>query len=77
MTVAELLFVVSATDVAVTVIARLAATVAGALYIAELVVMPAKLPQAAPVSPEPEQLHVTPLLLESFSTAAVNFNVCP
>jgi hypothetical protein len=40
-------------------------------------VAPVKVPQAVPVSPDPEQLQVTPLAVESFSTVAVNFTACP
>ena len=77
MTTAELVLVVSAADVAVTVTLRLAETEEGALYVAEVVVVLEKLPQAVPVSPDAEQLQVTPLLAESFSTVAENFTVCP
>jgi hypothetical protein len=77
MTSVELALVVSATDVAVTIMLRLVETGDGALYVAELVVMSVRVPQAAPVSPAPEQLQVTPLLLESFSIVAENLTVCP
>jgi hypothetical protein len=77
MTTAEAVLVVSATEVAVTVMLRLAETEDGALYVAALVVVLVKVPQAPPVTPVPEQLQVTPLALESFSTVAVNCTVCP
>ena len=77
MTTAELVLVASATEVAVTVMLRLAETEDGALYVAVLVVVLVKVPQAVPVIPVPEALQVTPLPLESFSTVAVNFTVCP
>jgi hypothetical protein len=64
----------SATEVAVTVTLRFAGTVEGALYVAALVVVLVRVPRDAPV---PETLQVTPLSLESFSTVAVNFTVCP
>jgi hypothetical protein len=76
-TTAKPVTVVSATEVAVTVMLRLAETEAGALYVAALVVALVKVPQAVPVTPGPEQLQLTPLALESFSTVAVNFTVCP
>jgi len=76
-TTAEPVTVVSATEVAVTVMLRLTETEEGALYVAALVVVLVKVPQAVPVTPVPEQLQVTPLALESFSTVAVNFTVCP
>jgi hypothetical protein len=77
MTTVEPVLVISATEVAVTVMLRLAETDDEALYVAALVVVLVKVPQAAPVTPVPETLQVTPLALESFSTVAVNFTVCP
>jgi hypothetical protein len=74
-TTAELDLEVSATEVAVTVMRRLPDTDAGALYIAVVAVVLEKLPQASPVTPVPEALQVTPLLLESFCTLAVNFRL--
>ena len=76
-TVAEADFVVSATEVAVTVMVRLAETEVGALYVAALAVTSVKLPQPAPVQLAPEALQVTPLLVESLATAAVKFKVWP
>jgi len=77
MTTAELDLVVSAADVAVTVMLRLAETAAGAREVAVLVVVLEKVPAAVPVTPVPEALQVTPLALESFSTVALNFTLCP
>lgn len=76
-TTAELVLVESAADVAVTVTLRFAATEAGALNVAALVVVLVKVPHAAPERPVADTLQVTPLALESFSTVAVNFTVCP
>jgi hypothetical protein len=56
---------------------RLAETEVGASYVAVVVVVLVKVPQAVPVHPAPEALHVTPFALESFSTVAANFTVCP
>jgi hypothetical protein len=64
-------------EVAVTVTLRLAETWDGELYVAEVDMELVKVPQAASVSPVTEQLQVTPLLLESFSTVAVNLTACP
>jgi len=77
MATAELDLVGSAMEVAVTVMLRLAETVDGALYVAVVVVVLEKVPQAVPVTPVPEALQVTPLPIESFSRVAVNLTVCP
>jgi len=69
--------VVSATEVAVMVMLRLAETVDGALYVAVVVVALLKAPHSVPVTPVPDALHVTPLELVSFNTMAVKFTVCP
>jgi hypothetical protein len=45
------------------------------LYVAEVVVVLLKVPQAEPVTPAPETLQVTPLLLVSFITVALKFTV--
>src|ERR1039458_8483167 len=76
-TLAELLLVASAMEVAVTVTLRLAETERGALYVAPLVVALVKVPHAVPVSPAAETLQVTPFAPESFSTVAANLTVCP
>ena len=76
-TVAELAALVSAIEVAVTVMLTLADTDAGELYVAELDVLLVNVPQAVPVSPAPEQLQLTPSSLESLATVAVNFTACP
>jgi hypothetical protein len=75
MTAAELLLVESAIEVAVTVMSSVDETEAGALYVAEVVVVLLKVPQAEPVTPAPETLQVTPLLLVSFITVALKFTV--
>jgi hypothetical protein len=74
---AEPLLVGSATEVAATVALRSAEVPEGALYVAEVAVTLVKVPQAAPTSPVPEQLQVTPFALESFSTVATNLTCCP
>jgi hypothetical protein len=68
---------VSATEVAVTVTVKVPETEAGALYVAEVAVALAKVPQLAPMHPDPEALQVTPWLPESLVTAAVKSTVCP
>jgi hypothetical protein len=77
MTAADDDLVVSAAEVATTDIVVLAVTVAGALYVAEVVVTPVNVPQAAPVQPVPEADQVTPLLAESLDNVAVYATVCP
>lgn len=76
-TAAEADLVVSAAAVAETVTLRLAETGDGAVYVAALVVVLVSAPQAVPVPPAQATLHVTPLPLESLSTVAAYFTVCP
>jgi len=67
----------AAAEVAFTDTVKLEETGVGALYVAVVVVVLVKVPQAAPVHAVPETLQVTPVLLESFATVAVKFTVCP
>lgn len=79
-TIAETDFVPSATEVAVTVTVAGVGTVGGAVYVTAA---PDTLdegdtpPQAAPLQPDPETAHVTPLFCESFATVAVKACVLP
>jgi hypothetical protein len=67
MEIAAIAFLVaSATEVALSVTVAGDGTVAGAVYVAEVVVTLVRVPQAAPEHPAPERDHVTPLLCESF-----------
>jgi hypothetical protein len=73
-------FVVSVTEVAVNVTVAGEGTLPGAVY-----VMPVpdaleaadSVPQAAPLQPFPDSVHVTPLFCESFCTVAVNGCIAP
>jgi hypothetical protein len=76
-TVAEADLVLSVAEVALTVTVKFAETEAGALYVTDVGVELVRVPQAEPVQPVPETLHVTPLLLESLATVAVNCCVAP
>lgn len=67
----------SAAEVAVTVTVKEAETDVGALYVVPPVVLFVNVPHAVPVHVVPDMLQVTPLLLESFATVAVNARVCP
>ena len=67
-TATEALLVVSASEVAVMVMLRLAETVDGAVYVAVVVVALLKTPHSVPVTPVPDALHVTPLVLVSFTS---------
>jgi hypothetical protein len=71
--VADADFVPSATEVALIVMVAGAGTAAGAVYVAEVVVTFVSVPHVAPEQPVPESDHVTPLLCESFCTAALKF----
>lgn len=73
----EVDLLLSATDVAVTLTVRFAATVAGAVYVAEPDVTFDSEPQAAPVQPVPVRLQVTPLPEESLMAVPVRLTVCP
>ena len=66
-------FVVSPTDVAFRVTAAGLGTLAGALYVTEVVVTFVSVPHAAPLQPVPESDHVTPLAPVSFIKVAVKF----
>src|ERR1700719_3512027 len=72
-TVAVAAWVLSATEVAVTVTVDGFGTAAGALYVAAVVVTLVNEPQAVPLQPAPESDHVTPLLCASWATVAVKF----
>ncbi len=74
-TVADAVFVVSAAEVAVMVTTRLPDTLAGALYVTDVVVTLVSVPHAVPVQAVPDTVQVTPLLPESFATAAVKLTV--
>jgi len=67
------LFVVSATDVAFSVTAAGLGTLAGALYVTDVVVTFVSVPHVAPLHPVPDSDHVTPLFPVSFVNAAVKF----
>jgi hypothetical protein len=45
--------------------------------VAAAVVVFVNVPHAAPLQPVPDTVHLTPLLLESLDTVAVNATVCP
>ena len=68
---AEAFFVPFATEVAVSVTVAGVGTVAGAVYVTELVVTLVSVPQVAPLHPAPESDQLTPLFCESFCTEAV------
>jgi hypothetical protein len=71
-------FVVSATDVTVSVTEEGLGTIAGAVYVTatpEAVVAGATVPQAVPLQPVPDTDQFTPLFPESFATVAVNVAV--
>ena len=65
--------VASAIEVAFKVTAAGLGTVAGALYVTEVVVTFVNVPHVAPLQPVPESDHVTPLLPVSFDNVAVKF----
>jgi len=67
------LLVVSAIDVAFNVTAAGLGTLAGALYVTEVVVAPVSVPHVAPLHPVPESDQVTPLAPVSFVKVAVKF----
>jgi hypothetical protein len=69
-------FVLSVTEVAVSVTVAGDGTLAGAVYVMgapEALDAAETVPHAAPLHPPPERLHVTPLFCESFWTVAVKF----
>ena len=73
-------FVVSATDFAVSVTVAGFGTPAGAVYVIavpEALVDVDNVPQVAPLHPAPPKVQVTPLFCESFCTVAVTVCVCP
>jgi hypothetical protein len=76
-TVDDFDWLVSATEVAVTVTVKGVESGVGALYVAAVVVTWVKVPQVLPMHPGPEALQVTPRLLESLATVAVKLTVCP
>jgi hypothetical protein len=76
-TFADADLVVSVTEVAVTVTVRLDVTEAGVLYVAVVLVVLVKLPQALPEHAAPETAHVTPWFWLSLVTVAVMASVCP
>lgn len=67
------LLVVSATDIAFNVTAAGLGTLAGALYVTEVVVALDSVPHVAPLHPVPESDQVTPLAPVSFVKVAVKF----
>jgi hypothetical protein len=78
--VAEADFVVSATDVAVSVTVGGVGTFAGAVYVIatpEPLDAADNVPHVAPLQPAPESAHVTPLLAGSLVTVAVNGCAAP
>jgi hypothetical protein len=73
-------FVVSATDFAVSVIVAGLGTLPGAVYVMatpEALALADKLPHAAPLQPAPLKLQLTPLFCVSFCKVAVTLCVCP
>ena len=68
---------VVATDDAVIVTVNAVPTVAGAVYVTDVVDDPDNTPHPAPVHPVPVSVHVTPALFESFATVAVNVTAFP
>jgi hypothetical protein len=73
LTVAD--FVVSAIEVATIDTVRFAETVAGALYVADVVVTFVSVPQAAPVQLLPDTAHVAPFCELSFDMLTEKFIV--
>ena len=67
------IFVASAMDVAFNVTAAGLGTLAGALYVTEVVVALVSVPHVAPLHPVPESDQVTPLAPVSFVKVAVKF----
>ncbi|HLK05299.1 MAG TPA: hypothetical protein VKT53_12735 [Candidatus Acidoferrum sp.] len=67
------LFVGSAIDVAVSVTNAGLGTLAGPLYVTEVVVTLLSVPHAAPLQPVPPSDHVTPLFPVSFVSTALKF----
>ena len=70
-------FVVSLTEVAMTVTVIFAETLAGALKVAAVAVLFEKVPQAVPLHVVPDMLQDTPLPLLSLATVAVKLKLCP
>jgi hypothetical protein len=68
-------FVLSATEVAVSVTVAGDGTLAGAVYVTDVLVTLLSVPQADPVHPVPDNPQLTPLFCESFCTEAVKFAV--
>ncbi len=66
-----------ATEVAVTVTVSGPLTVAGAVYVAAVVVVFDSAPHADPVQPLPDKAHVTPAALVSLVTVADNLTESP
>ena len=68
---------VDATEVAVKVMPKFAVTVAGALYITEVLVTLVRLPHTLPLHPGPERVQLTPLFPISLVKLAENAMACP
>jgi hypothetical protein len=69
---------VSSTAVAVSVTVGGFGTAVGAVYVTgtpEAELVPESLPQAAPMQPDPESVHVVPSFLGSLATLALNVAV--
>jgi hypothetical protein len=60
-----------ATDAAVIIAVNAVPTVAGAVYVTDVVVAPESDPQTIPLHPVPLKVHITPALVASFVTDAV------
>jgi hypothetical protein len=78
--VAVPVFVVSATDVAVSVTDGGVGTLIGALYTTvapDALVVGATVPHAVPLQPVPDNVQLTPLFCESFATVSAKFELAP
>jgi len=73
-------FVPSATEMALSLRFAVLGTAAGAVYVTvapEALELAERVPQVAPLHPEPANIQLTPLALLSFATVAVNVAACP
>jgi hypothetical protein len=73
-------FVLSATEVAVSVTVADDGTLTGAVYVTaapDALVVGATVPHVAPLQPVPDTVQLTPLFCESFVTVAAKFAVAP
>jgi hypothetical protein len=73
-------FVPSATEIALSVRFAELGTAGGAVYVTEApeaLELAERVPQVAPLHPEPASIQLTPLALLSFATVAVNIAACP